>query len=249
MDHDFLSQIEDAALNAWPAPRQMIYDGWMLRFANGYTKRANSVNVHFESKLSLAEKLRVCEKIYERMGLPVIFRLPDPFVSPELMAALDQAGHQVFDPTYVLGQEIERREKIPETVQMREMDPEAWVKLRAELTGTSVDHWRVHREILKVIVPEKVLLGMYINDRAVACGMGVVEGDLLGYFSIYVGEQFRRNGYGEIMMWGLTNWGVDRGAKFGYLQVEGDNQPALALYEKMGFKVCYRYVYSKRSEN
>jgi ribosomal protein S18 acetylase RimI-like enzyme len=76
----------------------------------------------------------------------------------------------------------------------------------------------------------------------------VVEGDLLGFFSIYVSEKYRRNGYGEMVMQGLTNWGVARGARFGYLQVEGDNQPALALYEKMGFEVCYRYVYSKKKE-
>jgi ribosomal protein S18 acetylase RimI-like enzyme len=162
------------------------------------------------------------------------------------MEALDQAGYKVFDPTYVLGQEIQPCEENPEEVRLREMNIAEWIELRARLTGTSLDHWRIHQEILKVIVPEKVLLGMYLDDRAVACGMGVVEGDFLGYFSIYVGEEFRRNGYGQVMMWGLTNWGVDRGASFGYLQVEGDNLPALALYQKMGFEICYRYMYSKR---
>ena len=248
MDKGFLSQIEDAALNAWPAPRQMVYDGWLLRFAGGYTKRANSVNVRFESRLSLKEKISFCEEVYRREELPVIFRLPDPFVSLELLAALDQAGYRVFDRTYVLGQEIKQPEEIPGEVQLREMDVKEWIALRARLTGTAADHWDVHRDILDVIVPGKILLGMYMNDRAVACGMGVVEGVLLGYFSIYVDEKYRRRGYGEMTMWGLTNWGVARGAEFGYLQVEGDNQPALALYEKMGFEICYRYVYSKRNE-
>lgn len=246
MDSEFLSQIEDAALNAWPAPRQMVYDGWLLRFAKGYTKRANSVNVRFESRRPLAKKIRACEEVYAREGLPLIFRLPDPFVSQELMTALDQAGYRVFDPTYVLGKEITRCEEMPEIVRMREMTTADWIALRARLTETDMEHWRVHRQILEVIVPEKVLLGLFLNDRAVACGMGVVEGDLLGFFSIYVGEDYRRNGYGEMVMRGLTNWGIERNASFGYLQVEGDNQPALALYEKMGFEMCYRYIYSKK---
>jgi ribosomal protein S18 acetylase RimI-like enzyme len=47
----------------------------------------------------------------------------------------------------------------------------------------------------------------------------------------------------------LANWGLDHGVSYGYLQVEGDNEPALAMYQKMGFETCYRYVYSKKKVN
>jgi len=249
MEDEFLMRLEDAALNAWPAPRQMIIDGWLLRFAEGYTKRANSVNVRYESKLPLQDKIRVCEEVYGRVGSPVIFRLPDPFTSQALLKALDLAGYQTFDPTFVLGQGIGIHAALPEGLREVDMDVGEWIALRADLTGTSVEHWRIHRQILNVIMPEKVLLGLYAEGEYVACGMGVVEGDLLGYFSIYVGEDFRRRGYGQMTMAGLTNWGLVHGAGYGYLQVEGDNEPALAMYQKMGFDVCYRYVYSKKKVN
>ena len=35
--------LEELAMNAWPAIQTYLYDGWIVRFANGYTKRANSV--------------------------------------------------------------------------------------------------------------------------------------------------------------------------------------------------------------
>ena len=42
---DFLIRyLEELSLNALPSLENIFLDGWVVRFANGYTKRANSVN-------------------------------------------------------------------------------------------------------------------------------------------------------------------------------------------------------------
>ena len=35
--------IEELTLNAWPPLQTQLYDGWLLGFSGGYTRRANSV--------------------------------------------------------------------------------------------------------------------------------------------------------------------------------------------------------------
>jgi N-acetylglutamate synthase len=74
-------RLEEVALNAWPALQQMLFDGWLLRFARGYTKRANSINALYDSRLDVATKIAACEHAYTAQGLTPVFRLT-PFASP-----------------------------------------------------------------------------------------------------------------------------------------------------------------------
>ena len=41
----------------------------------------------------------------------------------------------------------------------------------------------------------------------------------------------------------LLEWGAEQGATTAYLQVLGDNDPALRLYERLGFREHHRYRY------
>ena len=41
----------------------------------------------------------------------------------------------------------------------------------------------------------------------------------------------------------LLEWGAERGATTAYLQVIGDNVPALALYARLGFVTHHAYRY------
>jgi ribosomal protein S18 acetylase RimI-like enzyme len=224
----------------------MLYDGWLLRFAGGYTKRANSANVRYPSTIPLREKIIYCQRIYAQQGLPTLFRVPAPFSSEQFRRSLDEAKFCSFDPTLVLGRPLVESDKSMPGLTAETLTSEAWISLRATLTGTSEADWEMHHRILDCIVPEKCLMGLFYKDQPVACGMGVVEESLLGFFSIYTLTAQRRQGFGRKIMAALTQWGIKHGAAYGYLQVEGDNQPALAMYAKLGFERLYEYTYWKK---
>lgn len=243
MDTEFLMQIEQAALNAWPAPRQMLYDGWLLRFAGGPSKRVNSVNPLYPSTLPLQEKIKTCQAVYAAQGQPCLFRINDLDENENLKHGIKAAGYTPFDPTYVLGRSLVTTAERYPPVTLLEMPLEDWFRMRAQFIKVTAADQQVHKEILNCIVPEKVLMGLFFEGRPVACGMGVAEGALLGFFSIYTDARWRRKGYAGMVMSALTAWGMERGATYGYLQVEGDNGPALAVYNRLGFERCYQYTY------
>ena len=76
MDMDRLSaSVEEACLNAWPALKEILYDGWLIRLANGETRRTNSVNVIGHGVYGADEKIAYCERIYREHGQATCFRI------------------------------------------------------------------------------------------------------------------------------------------------------------------------------
>ena len=246
MASDRILRIEEAALNAWPTPRQMVYDGWLLRFTGGPSKRVNSANVLYPSSLSLEEKIAFVETAYANAALPPLFRVPAPFSTPELVESLLTAGFQPFDETYVLTRELGLPDPVPDYLRVQTLTVDDWIPYKGQISEAQPGPLALQQQIIHCIMPQKKLIVLFDEDQPVACGMGVLEDDLLGFFSIYTHHDARRKGYARAVMAALTDWGLQAGAKLGYLQVEGFNQPAIALYRRLGFDLCYPYEYYKK---
>ncbi|HEY1117892.1 MAG TPA: GNAT family N-acetyltransferase [Acidimicrobiales bacterium] len=85
------------------------------------------------------------------------------------------------------------------------------------------------------------LVTVRIGDRA--RGVAAYADDWVGFRGIEVDPAHRRQGLGVAVMAALLEWGAERGATTAYLQVLGDNTPALALYERLGFSTHHAYRY------
>ena len=79
--------------------------------------------------------------------------------------------------------------------------------------------------------------------KAVACGLCVEERGYAGLYDIIVDPEYRRHGLGYEMCKALLIEAATAGTESFYLQVMADNGPAIALYEKLGFRPCYSYHY------
>ncbi|WP_224124449.1 GNAT family N-acetyltransferase [Nocardioides mangrovi] len=85
------------------------------------------------------------------------------------------------------------------------------------------------------------LLTVRLGERA--SGVAAYADDWVGFRGIHVEPVHRRQGLGLAVMAALLEWGAERGATTAYLQVLGDNAPAIAMYERLGFVTHHAYRY------
>ena len=86
-----------------------------------------------------------------------------------------------------------------------------------------------------------------IDGAPAAIGLGVAEEGWLGVFDVTTQPGQRRRGHATRLMEGINAWGADAGARASYLQVQGDNEPAMQLYRRLGHREKYRYWYRRLS--
>jgi len=237
-------RIEEVSLNAWPALQQMLFDGWILRFSRGYTKRANSVNPLFGSSMDVDQKVDACETLYAGRGLRPIFRLT-PFSLPsDLDQVLESHDYAKADPTLVLHLDLQGLDT-PATPSIELCDEplDDWLGIFCRFKGAPVEKHQAHKEILQAIPSRRFLTSLVDADRPVACGLGVLENDYFGLFDLVTDPQRRRRGYGTQLVSSLLRWAQEHGARHAYLQVESTNEPARRLYARFGFEEAYGYWY------
>jgi ribosomal protein S18 acetylase RimI-like enzyme len=242
-------RIEERALNAACAFQSLLYDGWLLGYRAGATKRLRSVNPFYRSTLPLAEKVAYCTAFYAAANLPPIFRIV-PFSEPSgLDGWLEDSGWKLFDRTLVLRAELA---DVPDaalpdaTVEL--IAPPAWEPLAADLLGIGAHALQAYVErAAGHPLPQAGALIRREGD-VVACGLARLEGDHAGLFAIHTAQAWRGRGLGRAIVAALLAEARRRGATRAYLQVTADNAPALALYDRFGFATAYRYWYRARHE-
>jgi N-acetylglutamate synthase len=242
-----LRRLEEAAFNAWPAPRTLFLDGWILRFANGYTKRANSANPTYpELDVNLVDKVERCEALYARQGLPCIVRLTSFAAPPGLDELLAGLGYRFVDQSLVMRRRLEAR--LPPTrvdLSLQHHEVQEWVAAQQFLSGAGIGQDEAQLGILRNIAGETLFATLTNSTCAepLACGLAVAEGSLSGLYLIATDPARLRQGIGRALVTELLSWSYANGAREAYLQVAVENTAAIALYQGLGFTEAYRYWY------
>lgn len=238
-------EIEEAALRAWPAEQQLLFDGWVARLSDGYTKRANSALLLYPQPESdhLATVARI-EQLYRSLQLPVIFRLLSFTTPPDLDSWLENRGYREADRTLVMTHVIAESAQFDDDVSVLDLDE--GIEAHARMNNLSAAILPSHRRILERIPTGLTFFGLHEKETLVACGLSVTDGGLVGLFGIVTDPNYRRRGHAARLVRGMLAQGVQDGASTAYLQVVMSNTPAIALYESLGFREVYRYAYRIR---
>ncbi len=251
---------EKLSFNTHPCLSEEVYDGWLLRFADGYTKRANSVNVVGESTIPFTDKISYCEEMYAEHNLPTVFKIAP--MAAELDGILEERGYSAVDKTNVMTVDLLKKEKSAVksnrdnkqkatdtsgagevSVTIEEKITESWqyyyLTFNKVLTSSVPTAKKVQAKITNPVLCATV----YVDKKAVACGLGVMEQDYVGLLDIVVKEEYRGCGFGKVLCQTLLEKAKENGAKTGYLQVVDSNEVAKKLYGGLGFEDVYSYWY------
>jgi ribosomal protein S18 acetylase RimI-like enzyme len=237
-------RLEELALNASGAFQSLVYDGWLLGFRPGPTKRLRCVNAFYSTSLPLAEKVDYCVRFYRSVSLPAIFRILPFSQPPELDAYLESLAWQRFERTLVLRADLPAATRIPtpgDTVEI--VRGARWVEATAGLLGVADD--ALQAAIDRANAYPLPHFGAMVRQQGevVACGLARLEAAHAGLFVVNTAPAHRRRGHARAIIAALLAEASRQGSRMAYLQVTADNEAALALYRPFGFAPVYDYWY------
>jgi ribosomal protein S18 acetylase RimI-like enzyme len=246
--YHFNKRIEEISLNGWPALQTVLYDGWLLRVSEGYTKRSNSVNPIYGHSMPLGDKIAYCERFYREKGMDSVYKIT-PFSHPEnLDGQLEGRGYRKAE--HVLVQTLELA-SLPAPVhaeaEFSDQAGELWLRQLAELKGLSAAQLETKRKLFSGQPLNQCFASLKVDGQPVAFGNIVLEDGWAGLSDIMTDPHYRGRGYGLSLTLHLLNWAKQSGASKAYLLVVDDNSAALSLYSKLGFQTVYEYWYRVKS--
>ena len=243
-----LRRAEETGFNGWPALRQIVYDGWLLRFAEGHTRRSNSVNL-LRDVAADDEKVAACEALFRAQGLPTIFRLVRG-AAPALERALDRHGYTADEAeTCILHCGDLSHGAAPDPAVLFEPQPgAAWIEAWGGFHGHDADVRDTYRRIVGALaVPAAFARLTDARGRVVAVAYAALHDRMMGLNSVIADPGARRQGHARRLVASLMAWAQAQGAKDASLSVEAANAPASALYRALGFKELARYQYRRKA--
>jgi ribosomal protein S18 acetylase RimI-like enzyme len=240
-------RLEELALNASASFQSLVYDGWLLGYRRGPTKRLRCVNPFYPSTLPLAQKIEHCAGFYASVGLPAIFRLLPFSQPPELDGLLERSGWARFDHTQVVRTELDGiAGAAPSFGRVVVLPVPEWERKAAPVLDVPADIVAQDIERARNYPLPQAGAIVELDGQVVACGLVKLEADHAGLFAISTAEAFRGRGFGRAIVATLLAEAKRRGALIAYLQVTKDNAAANALYESFGFIPVYDYWYRAR---
>ncbi|UCG02310.1 MAG: GNAT family N-acetyltransferase [Candidatus Heimdallarchaeota archaeon] len=249
LKRDKVILVQEIANNCWPAKEYFFLNGWILRFTDGATSRANSVLLLYYFGSHLEEDISLVEKTYQIHNLPTKFMLHDYYAPSELKSKLMTLNYQIDPIVDIMGNKIDNLHQISSSKEYNYINytdkPKEWSEAFIRLeTNRSFEEKRGILGIMdRIIFPKKEYFAATTGNRIVGIVLGVVERHYLGIMDLIVDPNYRRQGIATSLLNMVVEWARECGCNHIFLQVVRENHSAVSLYRKMNFKRLYSYFY------
>lgn len=240
-DLDLIAALEERLLHVWPAVTTHMLDGWAVRFAGGYTGRANSASAITPGSRTEDAFVTCVVAMYHQEKLTPQFRL-SPVAHAGSAKILQQRGFVSRGLAHTMIADINPQYLIHDSrVHLSPHPDMSWcvgVTDRQELAKRNLH--ALHAIVSRIREPVQFAT-VVIEDEALGFGIAAIDRGWMELGSIVMDEKHRDKGLGRALVSTLLNWAAERNIKKAFLQVDVTNVPALALYRSFGFEVLYDY--------
>lgn len=241
-------EAERRANQGWPSPVSEQLGGWLLRAADGFSDRGNSALCAGDPRMPVEAAAARIVAFYSERGLPPLAQVVVGSVGHDGLAGLGwlPARPGQADTLFLVGSVAQLARTLAVSAAASPAQP-------VVLGGALTDGWLATDERARrreaaaravLLGPEQVALATVTAGGAVAArGRVSCQEDWAGVTDLWVSPGRRRSGLGRHVLGALVGWAAERGARTAYLQVRGDNEPALAMYASLGLAPHHAYRY------
>ncbi|CAN1529989.1 NAT_SF domain containing protein [Rhabdaerophilaceae bacterium] len=238
---------EERIVNCWPAVSTMLMQGFVVRFANGYSGRANSASPILAGADLDDARIETIENLYRSARLPPAFR-DTPLMTRKTRRRLDCRGYQIKDSSEGMLIDLSaRRFSAHPGVEFMPEPCEPWL---SGISRFQVQEKRSPAHLLAIVGAIRVpvyFARLLSGGLPVAFGMVAIDRGWAEIASIMVDPADRGRGHGRALTEALLAQAQSVGAQKAFLQVDITNEAAKALYRKLGFAGIYRYDTLRKS--
>lgn len=238
-----VAALDAAGLAAWPALETVADEGWLCRFADGFTRRANAINVvDPQDDAADVQRLARLGGLYVSRGLQPVFRLTR-LAGPGVEAGLAAAGWRPEESVAVMLAPTAPLSAASGAISRLDPADPGWQAGHARLNLYSASQAATQSRMIAEMPRPIAGLAALAAGEQVGTAL-VVGGQRIAYvFGVAVAAGARGRGHGRALMQAALTQAAAWGADVLALQVLPENETARRLYRQLGFADHHRYQY------